>query len=90
METTAAEEHSENAAAESAATKVWADSNSHLVSGYSGLNHHEGNNETSYFRDSLCFHLRMLAYRSTSFLAGPTLQLQIIAVFRCRICAFII
>jgi hypothetical protein len=43
METTAAEEHLENAAAKSAATKVRADSNSGGGSGYRGLNHHGRN-----------------------------------------------
>jgi hypothetical protein len=47
METTAAEEPLENAAAKSAATKVRADSNSDLVSGYRGLNHHGRNHEAS-------------------------------------------
>ena len=59
METTAAEQHLENAA-----TKVRADSNSDGVSGYRGLNHHEKNREASYFRDSCYFHVTMLAYRS--------------------------
>ncbi len=40
MGITAAEEHPENASAESAATKVRADSNSFVVSGHRGLNHH--------------------------------------------------
>jgi len=47
METTAAEELLENAAAKSAANKVRADSNSDLVSGYRGLNHHGRNHEAS-------------------------------------------
>jgi hypothetical protein len=62
METTAAEEPLENAAA----TKVRADSNSDLVSGYRGLNHHGRNHEASYFRDSCYFHVTTLAYRSVS------------------------
>jgi len=71
METTAAEEHLENAAAKSAAaTKVRADSNSDLVSGYRGLNHHEKNHEASYFRDSCYFHVTTLAYRSASSLVS--------------------
>ncbi len=61
METTAAEEPLENAA-----TKVRADSNSDLVSGYRGLNHHGRNHEASYFRDSCYFHVTTLAYRSAS------------------------
>jgi len=71
METTAAEEHLENAAAKSAAaTKVRADSNSDGVSGYRGLNHHEKNHEASYFRDGCYFHVTILAYRSASSLAS--------------------
>ena len=66
METTTAEEPLENAAAKSAATKVRADSNSDLVSGYRGLNHHGRNHEASYFRDSCYFHVTTLAYRSAS------------------------
>ena len=67
METTTAEDHLENAAAKSAAaTKVRADSNSDLVSGYRGLNHHGRNHEASYFRDSCYFHVTTLAYRSAS------------------------
>jgi hypothetical protein len=61
METTAAEELPENAATESAATKVRADSNSHGVSGYRALNHDGRNYEASYFRDSCCFHVTTLA-----------------------------
>ena len=64
MGTTAAEEHPENAAAKSAATRVRADSNSDGVSGYRGLNHHGRNHEASYFRDSCYFHVTTLAYRS--------------------------
>lgn len=66
METTAAEEPLENAASKSAATKVRADSNSDLVSGYRGLNHHGRNHEASYFRDSCYFHVTTFAYRSAS------------------------
>ena len=47
MGTTAAEEHPENAAAKSAATRVRTDSNSDGVSGYRGLNHHGRNHEAS-------------------------------------------
>ena len=68
METTAAEEHPENAAAKSAATRVRSDSNSDGVSGYRGLNHHEKNHEASYFRDSCYFHVTTLGYRSASWL----------------------
>jgi hypothetical protein len=68
METTTAEEPLENAAAKSAATKVRADSNFHLVSGYRGLNHHGRNHEASYLRDSCYFHVTTLAYRSASWL----------------------
>jgi hypothetical protein len=57
METAAAEEHLENAAAKSAGTKVRADSNSDGVSGYRGLSHHGRNHEASYFRDSCYFHV---------------------------------
>ena len=66
MGTTAAEEHLENAAAKSAATKVRADSNSDGVSGYRGLNHHGRNHKASYFRDSCYYHVKTLAYRSAS------------------------
>jgi hypothetical protein len=66
METTAADEHLENAAAKSAVTKVRADSNSDGMSGYRGLNHHGRNHEASYFRDSCYFHVTTLAYRSAS------------------------
>ena len=45
METTASEGHLQNAATRSAATKGRADSNSDLVSGYCGLNHHGRNHE---------------------------------------------
>jgi len=66
METTAAEEHLDNAAAKAAATKVRADSNSDGVFGYRGLNHHGRNHEASCFRDSCYFHVTTLAYRSAS------------------------
>lgn len=61
METTAAEEPPENAAAEPVATEVRADSNSHGVSGHRGLNHHGRNHEASHFRDSCYFHVTTLA-----------------------------
>lgn len=47
MGTTTAEEHPENAAANSAAIRLRADSNSDVVSGYRGLNHHGRNHEAS-------------------------------------------
>jgi hypothetical protein len=68
MGTTAADKHPENAAANSAATRVRADSNSHVVSGYRGLNHHGRNHEASYLRDSCYFHVTTFAYRSASWL----------------------
>jgi hypothetical protein len=61
METIAAEEHPENATAESAAIKVRADSNSHGVVGHRGLNYYARNHEASYFRNSRYFHVTKLA-----------------------------
>ena len=68
MGTTASEEHPENAAAKSAASRVRADSNSDDVSGYRGLNHHGRNHEASYLRDSCYFHVATLGYQSASWL----------------------
>jgi len=68
MGTTAVEEHPENAAAKSAAIRVRADSNSDVVSGYRGLNHHGRNHEASYLRDSFYFHVTTLVYGSASWL----------------------
>jgi hypothetical protein len=61
MEITASEEHPENAAAQSAPTKLRADSNSEVVSGYRGLNDHGTNDEISDFRKSCYFHVTAVA-----------------------------
>ena len=60
METTASEEHLQNAAARFAATRGRADSNSEVVSGYCGLNHYGRNREAGYFGQSCYFHLTMV------------------------------